>query len=235
MDKLTVKDMKTDRFVEQVRQSLDFVTSHSRQTLLYTGGAVLLILISVAVYYVRLNQRTTRQAALVTALRIHDGVIGPETNSDPSPTFPTREAKQKAELKAFQEVISKYPGSDEASVAAYHLGALAADAGKMEEAEKQFKAAAEFGGKDYASTANFSLAQIYTYSGKSAEAEKILRSLVDNPTQLVSKEQATIALARVLAKSKPDEAKKLLDPLQKDKNPVVARNALAAFAELGFQ
>ncbi|MBK5290117.1 MAG: tetratricopeptide repeat protein [Acidobacteriia bacterium] len=236
MDKFTRKDMKTDRFAEQVQHSLRFVTSHSRQTLLYSGGALLLILVSAVAYYVRQSQQTTRQQTLVSALRIHEGVVGPAAGpGDPSATFPTKEAKEQAQAKAFQDVISKHAGSNEASVAAYHLGAIAADAGKMDEAEKHFKTAAASGGKDYASTANFSLAQLYVFSGKSNEAEKILRALVDSPTTLVSKEQATIALARVLAKSKPAEAKKLLDPLQKDKNPVIARNALAAYGELGLQ
>ena len=47
-----------------------------------------------------------------------------------------------------------------------------------------------------------------------AEAEKLLRSLIDDPTILVSKEQATIALAKVVAKKNPAEARKLLEPLR---------------------
>jgi hypothetical protein len=45
-----------------------------------------------------------------------------------------------------------------------------------------------------------------------AEAEKLLRGLIDKPSDFVSKDEATIALARLIAQSRPEEAKKLLDP-----------------------
>ena len=42
----------------------------------------------------------------------------------------------------------------------------------------------------------------------------MLRDLIAHPTIFVSKEQATITLARYLAPKKPAEARKLLDPLR---------------------
>ncbi len=42
----------------------------------------------------------------------------------------------------------------------------------------------------------------------------MLRSLMDNPTVFVSKDEATIVLAKMLAPSKPAESRKLLDPLR---------------------
>jgi len=53
----------------------------------------------------------------------------------------------------------------------------------------------------------------------------MLRGLIQNPTILVSKEQATLALARLLAASRPAEARKLLEPLVKEKRQAVSRNA----------
>jgi hypothetical protein len=46
----------------------------------------------------------------------------------------------------------------------------------------------------------------------------------------VSKEQATLDLARLIAKKNPAEARKLLEPLSASKRSVVSR---AAVAELG--
>jgi len=87
------------------------------------------------------------------------------------------------------------------------------------------------GGKEYAALARLSLAQIYESQGKSGEAEKLLRHVVDNPTTLVSKEQATISLAKVLAKTKPDEARKLLEPLRTERS-AVSRAAIQAISDL---
>ena len=79
--------------------------------------------------------------------------------------------------------------------------------------------------------AKLSLAPIYSATGRQAEAERLLRSVVDKPTLFVSKEQATIALARLIAKNKPEEARKLLEPLRTERS-AVSRAALAALAEI---
>jgi predicted negative regulator of RcsB-dependent stress response len=111
------------------------------------------------------------------------------------------------------------------------LAATAADAGNLGEAEKQFRAVADSGNQNYASLAKLSLANIYQAQGKQSEGENLLRSLVDKPTAFVSKEQATIALARYLAGKNPAEARKILEPLRTERGPV-SRTALAALSEI---
>ena len=54
---------------------------------------------------------------------------------------------------------------------------------------------------------------------------------MDHPTIFVSKEQATIALAKLLAVTKPAEARKLLDPLRAVVGPV-SQTAIQAYNEL---
>jgi DNA-directed RNA polymerase subunit F len=78
--------------------------------------------------------------------------------------------------------------------------------------------------------AKSSLAQIYASQGKTDEAEKLLRQLVDKPSVFVSKEQATLDLAQVIAKKNPAEARKLLTELSASPRSAVSR---AAVAELG--
>ena len=129
------------------------------------------------------------------------------------------------------EVANKYSGKEEGRIAQYFLGLYHADKGNLAEAEKQLKPVAESGKDAYASQAKLSLAQIYDSMGRQADAEKLLRSLIDDPTILVSKEQATIALAKVLAKKNPAEARKLLEPLRAERGPV-SRAALTALGEM---
>ena len=111
---------------------------------------------------------------------------------------------------------------------------MAADQGKMTDAEKLFQAAAATGDKNYASLARFSLAQVYFAEGRSADAEKILRDLMAHPTLFVSKEQATIALAKGIAPAKPAEARKMLEPLRTMPG-TVSQVAINAVAELPAQ
>jgi predicted negative regulator of RcsB-dependent stress response len=86
-------------------------------------------------------------------------------------------------------------------------------------------------GGDYGSLAKLSIAQALQGEGKTADAEKILRDLVANPTRLVSKEQAILALGRAIADTKPDEALKLLEPLRTERSGI-ARNAIAVLGDI---
>ena len=77
-----------------------------------------------------------------------------------------------------------------------------------------------------------SLAQLYAGQGKFAEAEKMARGVMTNPTILVSKEMATVEVARILAASgKPDEARKLLEPMRTGRT-APSRAAIAALGEI---
>jgi hypothetical protein len=55
--------------------------------------------------------------------------------------------------------------------------------------------------------------------------------LMEHPSILVSKDQATLSLARHLVKSNPAEARKLLDPLIKQTN-VASQIAVGVMSEI---
>src|SRR5258708_19325643 len=105
------------------------------------------------------------------------------------------------------------------------------DQKKLADAEKYFQTVADSGEKNLASVGKLSLAQVYLTANRQADAEKLLRSLYENPTMFVSKEQAAIALARALAVSKPAEARKLLEPLRTER-PAVSQLAITLLSEL---
>jgi predicted negative regulator of RcsB-dependent stress response len=174
-----------------------------------------------------------RQDALGKALEAQDAPVG-QAPPGSAISFPTQEAKDKEAVKRFSEVAAKYSGSDEGYIAEYYLGAIAADNGKYSDAEKRFADVADSAGKRYASLAKLALGQIYFAEGKSDQGEKLLRSLIAEPTVFVSREQATIALARVLGPTKPAEAKKLLDPLRALPAPI-GPTAIQAYGELQSQ
>ena len=93
---------------------------------------------------------------------------------------------------------------------------------------------AESADKNIASLAKLSLAQLYAAQGRTEPAEQLLRALVNEPTMLVSREQATLALARVLAANKPNEARKLLEPLRASRVGAVSQAAITLYGELGL-
>ncbi|MCS6951399.1 MAG: tetratricopeptide repeat protein [Bryobacterales bacterium] len=231
MDRITRKALKKDAFAEEVGRTVTFIEKH-RRTAAWCAGAVLLALIlGVAWRYYSRHQHQLRQQELAEALRIHNASVGPEPGNPNLLTFPTIAERQKAAIKAFQTLAAKYPGTEEGLIARYYLGTIYADQGKMGEAIKAFQEVAASGHEDFASLAKFALADAYAQQGKLADGEKLLRELIERPTMLVSKEQATISLARLLARSKPQEARKLLEPLRTQPG-AVGRVALTALSEI---
>ena len=230
MDRLTRKELKTDRFALEVGHTVEFLEEHRRQAILIGAVALAVILAVVGGRYYLRYQKAERQQALRQAERVYQAQIGPQS-SPYLVFFPTDEAKKKAVQKAFQEIIDKYSGSEEAAIARYYQGAMANEDGDTDEAMKRFREVMESGKQPYASQAAFSLAQLYAGQGNVEEAEKILRGIIAHPTVLVSKEQATIALGQILKESKPEETRKLLEPLRTERS-AVSRAAISALANV---
>jgi len=104
-------------------------------------------------------------------------------------------------------------------------------AGKMDEAEKRYRDVADSAPAAYAALAKMSLSQVYAAEGKAADGEKVLRDLMAHPTLTVSKEAAALALGRLLAKTNPTEARKLLEPLRNERASI-SQAAVTALGEL---
>ena len=231
MDKITRKELKHDKFAEEVQHSIEYVGDHKSQVKLYAGIGVAVIVLIVGIYSYMSSQQAQREAALKEALKVQGSAVGAQQSPDIM-VFPTSEARNKAIIDKFTEVANKYSGSDQGVMAKYYLGINYADMGKLDDAEKAFLEVENKGSKNYAPLGRYALAQIYEARGKFAEAEKELRAIMDSPSILLSKEQATISLARVIAKTKPDEARKMLEPFRASTRPAVSRAALDAFASL---
>jgi predicted negative regulator of RcsB-dependent stress response len=230
VDRITRKQLKKDKFAQEVGHTVEYLEVHRRQLFIYGGIALAVVLLVAGIFYYNHRQYISRQEALRSALNNMDAPVGPS----PAPgvlTYPTADEKNRAVTKAFTDIATKNSGSNEASVAEYYLGVIALDAGKMDEAIKRLNTAAQAGNSDYASLAKFSLADIYASQGKPADAEKLLRELLNHPTILVSKEQATIQLAKAIAPAKPDEARKLLEPLRSAPG-AVGRAAMTVYGDL---
>ena len=212
MSRITRKELKTDQVALQVEHGITFFEEHQKQIGKYAGvAAVLAVLIFGYTIYSR-NEHTKREQALAAAIRVQEAGVGASGNGGLA--FPTQEAKDTEAIKVFSDLYSKYPGTAEGEIAQYYLGSIKADQGKLAEAEKLFQEVTQKGNENYASLARFSLAQIYFADGRTSQGEQALRDLMAHPTLFVSKEQATIALARFLIHTKPAEARKLLEPLR---------------------
>jgi predicted negative regulator of RcsB-dependent stress response len=230
VDRTRRQALKSDKFAEEVGQTIGFLSEHTPQVKLYGGIAAAVLVLLAAYYFYSSHSATVRQEALAAALKVDDATVGPQAQP-PLLNFPTQEAKDKARTQAFADIASKYAGTQEGAVAQMYLAAALADKGQLAEAEKAYKNVVDTAPAAYASVAKVALADVYAGQAKTAEAEKLLRDLIDHPTPFVSKEEATIHLAQAIAKSKPAEARKMLEPLRTSRT-AVSRAAIAALGSI---
>jgi predicted negative regulator of RcsB-dependent stress response len=228
--RITRKELKTDKFALEVGHTVTFFEEHRQDITRYGAIAVAAVLLVLGYSVYARHQRSNREEALTKAILVQEAAVGAVSGAG-GLTFPTQEAKDQAATKAFTEIQTQHPGSAEAQVAEYYLGAIKADQGKLAEAEKTFLNVAQKGNAQYASLAKLSLAQIYFADGRTAEAEKTLRELMAKPTVFVSSDQAAITLARYLMMKNPAEARKVLEPLRIKPGPV-GQVAITLYAEL---
>jgi predicted negative regulator of RcsB-dependent stress response len=230
VDRLTRKELKSDRFALEVQHSIQVVTDHRQQLTRWgtIAGVVAILVIAVVMY--RNHEHVVRQEALHAAQQLQNASIGPQQN-ELSVSFPTQAERDKAVNKSFTELAVKYSGTDEGLIAEFFLGTNAADQGKLSEAEKRLKVVAD-AGIPYSALAKLSLAQVYAAEGKLADGEKLVQSLIDHPTPLVSKEAATIALAELIQSKDPQRARKLLEPLRSSPRGSVSRVAISALSDM---
>jgi predicted negative regulator of RcsB-dependent stress response len=213
VDRLTRKELKTDKFAIEVQHGVEYVSEHRKQMVRW-GIVAAVVAVAVVAWIIYSNyEHGVREQKLGEALRIQNAQIGPTSANQWVLTYPTDEARRQALNAALTELATKYGGSEEGTVAQYLLGTSAADKGNLPEAERRLKEAID-GKGPYTSMATLALARVEAGEGRISDAENLLRGLIQKPTVFVSKEQATIVLAQILGPSRPAEARKLLEPLR---------------------
>ena len=235
MDRYTRKNLKTDKFAQEVSHTFEFVAGHKTEVVRYGTAAVVVIALAVGIYFYMRYQAGVREEALGRAFRMDEATVGPT----PPPgsvalNFQTAAEKEKARSQAFSELAAKYHGTQEGAIAAMYLASDAADKGNLADAEKRYRDIMDSAPDAYASMARLALANVCAAEGKNAEAEKLFRQAVAKPSVTVSKAEATIQLGRFLGKSNPAEARKLLEPLRTERSSV-SRAAVSALGDIALQ
>ena len=226
--------VKHDVFRDKTMETVEYVSGHRSQVVKYAAAVVALLVIAGGTWVYLDNQHTTRMNALNDAYKVRDSQVVEQGNPPPFANYFYRSLpeKEKAVQKAFTDLTEKYGNSDEAMIAHYYLGVIAGDGGKADVAEKEFKIVSDRASADYSSLAKLSLSQVYKGNGKLEEGRKLLQSLIDSPTLFVTKEQATIEMARYIMATKPDEARKLLEPLRTSPRTAISQTVIGLLGEL---
>lgn len=229
MDKVLRKELKTDELAVATEHGLEFVTDHKKDFARYGFIAVGVLVAAGLIWWYFQNQAQNRHLALANVLAIKEATIGPEPANGAVRAYATEADRDKALFAAIDKMRAEYGGSAEASMAEYYRGVTLGDKGDLAGARKSFELAVSGGGQ-YAPLAKQSLAGLHAAEGRIADAEKLYRDLLASPTALVSKDQATLDLARLIKGTRPEEARKLLEPLRGGRG-AIARNAIQILSE----
>ncbi|HZU31725.1 MAG TPA: tetratricopeptide repeat protein [Candidatus Angelobacter sp.] len=215
----TRRQLKEDKFAETAQGAAQWATGH-RQTVILAIGVVLVVILA-TIGFMTWRGRQTEQAnvELSAALRTFNAPLRPAgTPAGEAQTFTSIADRAKAAEKQFQGIADKYSGVPAGKMARYLSGIALLQAGDNAGAEKDLKTAADSGDKNVASLAKMALASIDRSSNRNSDAVNIYKSLIDHPTDTVSKQQAQLELAELYEKTDPQQAITLYQQLQKD-NP----------------
>ncbi len=227
---LSRKELKQDNVALKVEETTHFLVTH-RPLVMKAGIAALIVLvIGLGSWFFISSRRDARQQQLAAALTLENAPIA-ATPTNGAVSFATEEAKSNAVHKAFNAIISENGGSEEAYAAEFYLAGLDVIAGKTDDALKKYDHVISGAGSDFASLAKLGKAQLLFALDKSADAQVILKDLIANPTPMVSKDQATVTLAKGIAATQPEEARKLLLPIADEHNDI-SQSAVTALGEL---
>src|SRR5205085_6310349 len=137
--------LKTDKFAVAVEHQVEYVAEHKKQAIQYGAIALVAVVIVGGIFYYRNTKRDERQHALAEAMDVMQAPVTAVAVPGGGLYYPTEAAKDAAAEKAFKEIIAKYSGYEEATMAASYLGAISMDQNKLADAEKYFQGVADAG------------------------------------------------------------------------------------------
>ncbi len=218
MQRFRRKDLKRDRFVEEVGERVEYFSSHRKQ---FVGGgiAALVLLVGGVGYGGYARQRgIDSQAALLKATTLYGGVVTTETVPGVT-TFATEAERVEEVTRALDKVTLDYAGTAAATGAAYYSGLLDREQGNAVEAKAHFETAVRGKGSEYPALARLALGGMLLAEGDVEAAREHFQAIVDNPTRAVPKDRASIEVARTLLQSDPQRARDMLSEIQAANSP----------------
>jgi len=135
MDRQQRRDLKHDKFVDEIGSLSTRARENQRLLLTVAAAAVLLAVLAYGIYFYRSNREQKAQAALGAAIETIESPLitapAPATPPVPGAKFKTEPERTAAAEKQFKDVVSSYGGTDAADVASLYLARIAADRGDV--------------------------------------------------------------------------------------------------------
>jgi tetratricopeptide (TPR) repeat protein len=189
--KLTRKQLKKDRFVEEVGEAVGLFTTHRNSIIAAVVGAVLLVGGGIGFYRYRVEQNEQARLAFQKAMDNYYGEVS--LNKVPGRiTFATSIEKEMKTEESLKAVAEQYSGRFEGKMARLHLALYQLRDGDPEEGRKMLEALIDDSGAEVSGMARKALADHLQMEGKSEEALKHYQYLADHPTEMLPRERVEL-------------------------------------------
>ncbi len=218
MKRFRRKDLRRDRFVEEVSHQVEYVSGHRKQFIAAGVAAVVALVGGVGYWTYSQSVATSSNAALQDAIDLFHGVVTLEELPGLK-TYATESERIDTITRALDAIMLDYSGTAAAAGAAFYSGLLDRDEGNRAEAESHFEQSIRGSGAEYPVLARLALSAMLLEDGDDEAARELLQVAVENPTRTVSKDRASIALARTYIRSDPEQARSMLSAIQSQNGP----------------
>jgi predicted negative regulator of RcsB-dependent stress response len=209
---LSRKELKKDEVRETFAHGAEALLSHKQGTTYILMVAVILALAFLGWRTYTTKQTAKAAAAFNNAMHTFEAPTSAEPGLQPVPGIPifgSDNAKYTAAAQEFENVAKDYSHTGPGQLASYYAGLCLEQTGKNDEAKKYLDSASKGSDVNYVSLAKFELAKMYDKTGQPEQAAKLYEGLIANPTVLVPKPVAMLALAQHYRAKDPEQAAKL--------------------------
>jgi predicted negative regulator of RcsB-dependent stress response len=206
------KDLKHDKFVEEVGRDIRYFSEH-RTTILVGLAVVVVAIVGGGWFY---SHQQSQSLNSMAALQEATVMFSRPVSVDPQPgtqAFVTSGERMREVTEALEKVKAGFPGTKAAAAADYYYALFDTEAEDYAAAKPKLQSAISGADAEYASLARLALANVLTAEDDVAGARAEYEKLVSNPTTVVPASRAKLGLARTIATSDPAAARALLQEL----------------------
>ena len=214
MDRQHRRELKHDRFVDELGTLSDKARDNQRFLYLITGAVVALAVIGYGIYFYRSAREQRAQEALGKAIETIESPLLPPAGSPPQQTIPgakykTDAERQAAAEKAFKDVESKFSGSDAADVAGLYLARLESMHGNTASARKRLQHFIDEHPKHLlVGAARYSVYQLRIDGGEGSQVAQELQAQIGKPDSPLPSDTLLVLLAHAYdAQGNTDKSK----------------------------
>lgn len=140
-DRFSRKEIKHDKFVEEVGTAYAVARRNAPLILAAIGGVLVLIAVVVGVLLYLGQRERTAQQRLAEAIEILEAPVAPAGETAPAPgTYRSEEEKLAKAEPILQEIVAEYGGRDAADVASLYLARLDVQRDQLDAAREKYAA-----------------------------------------------------------------------------------------------